>query len=239
MEELSQRLAFRGGTPLSKLYFTPAVRYSEDLDFVQSRPEPIGDTFTRLRRVLDPWLGEPRRQLKEGRVNLVYRFLSEDQPPKPLKLKIEINSREHFTELGYVTRAVALQSRWFSGTAVVTTFELDELLGTKLRALYQRRKGRDLFDLGLALADARPTDARIVRCFERYLREAGLRVSRAEFESNLAAKLKDEMFRADLRGLLRPGVAWDLDAAAQAVRERLLTRLPGATWRPPAEPSRP
>ena len=57
------------------------------------------------------------------------------------------------------------------------------------------------------------------------LREAGQRVSRAEFESNLAAKLNDELFRADLRGLLRPDVVWDLDAAAQAVRERLLARL--------------
>jgi len=33
----------------------------------------------------------------------------------------------------------------------VLTFEPAELVATKLRALYQRRMGRDLFDLWLAL----------------------------------------------------------------------------------------
>ena len=40
-----------------------------------------------------------------------------------------------------------MASRWFTGAAKVLTYDLDELLGTKLRALYQRKKGRDLFDL--------------------------------------------------------------------------------------------
>ncbi|MGH2469017.1 MAG: nucleotidyl transferase AbiEii/AbiGii toxin family protein [Chloroflexota bacterium] len=42
-----------------------------------------------------------------------------------------------------------MKSPWFTGSADVPTFALEELLGTKLRALYQRRKGRDLFDLVL------------------------------------------------------------------------------------------
>ena len=76
MPELTSSLSFRGGTALYKLYFTPPARYSEDIDLVQVRPEPIGETLDRARSVLDPWLGVPRRQLKEGRVNLVYRFES-------------------------------------------------------------------------------------------------------------------------------------------------------------------
>jgi predicted nucleotidyltransferase component of viral defense system len=62
--ELADSLVFRGGTALYKLYFNPAVRYSEDVDLVQARPEPIGETLDRARAVLDPWLGIPRRQLK-------------------------------------------------------------------------------------------------------------------------------------------------------------------------------
>jgi hypothetical protein len=72
--EIGRRLAFRGGTALYKLYLRPAARYSEDIDLVQVVPEPIGDTFDAVRSVLDPWLGTPRRDLKEGRVNLVYRI---------------------------------------------------------------------------------------------------------------------------------------------------------------------
>jgi hypothetical protein len=87
---IGQRLVFRGGTALYKLYLQPAVRYSEDIDFVQAAPEPIGDTFDAVRSMLDPWLGAPRRDLKEGRVNLIYRFASEDQPPRALRLKVEI-----------------------------------------------------------------------------------------------------------------------------------------------------
>lgn len=54
--------------------------------------------------MLDPWLGTPRRVLEEGRVNLLYRLESEDVPPLRLRLKIEINSREHFSGANLVKR---------------------------------------------------------------------------------------------------------------------------------------
>jgi predicted nucleotidyltransferase component of viral defense system len=177
---LADGLAFRGGTALYKLHLVPAARYSEDIDLVQITPEPIGNTLDHVRAVLDPWLGEPRRQLKEGRVNLVYRYDSEDQPPLRLRLKIEINSREHFTELGHLRLSYAVRSRWFEGEAEVTTYALEELLGTKLRALYQRKKGRDLFDLAHALTAHGPDPAKVVACFHRYLKEGGHAISRAE-----------------------------------------------------------
>ncbi|MBN1409643.1 MAG: nucleotidyl transferase AbiEii/AbiGii toxin family protein, partial [Spirochaetales bacterium] len=44
VETLNQRLAFRGGTALYKLFLHPAARYSEDIDLVQITPEPIGNT---------------------------------------------------------------------------------------------------------------------------------------------------------------------------------------------------
>lgn len=228
---LAERLAFRGGTALFKLHLQPAVRYSEDIDLVQITPAPIGGTFDALRAVLDPWLGEPRRQLKEGRVNLVYRFDSEDQPPKPLRLKVEVNSREHFTQHGHVRLPFEVRSRWFSGRAEITTYTLEELLGTKLRALYQRKKGRDLFDLGYALAHASVADERVIECFARYMREGGHHVTRTAFEQNLAEKLTDAVFCADMAPLLRAGVPWDPSAAARDVGERLLARLPGESWK--------
>ena len=229
--EIGQRLTFRGGTALYKLYLQPAARYSEDIDFVQVAPEPIGETFDAVRSVLDPWLGTPRRDLKEGRVNLVYRFSSEDQPSKPLRLKVEINSREHFTEHGHVRVPFEVESEWWSGKAEVTTFAIDELLGTKLRALYQRSKGRDLFDLWYALANGRASAERVVSCLDRYLREEGRRVTRAAFEENLAGKLTDAQFRSDMTGLLRPGITWDVDAAGTYVMENVLARLAGEPWK--------
>ena len=225
VEELADRLAFRGGAALSRLHLRPSVRYSEDIDLVQISPEPIGTTFDAVRDVLDPWLGTPRRDIKEGGASLVYRFSSEDQPPRPMRLKIEVNSREHFTELGYVHTPFEIDSRWWSGEAQITTFALEEMLGTKLRALYQRRKGRDLFDLWYGLQEGSASAERIVACFERYMHEGGHRVSRAAFEENLTNKLADATFRADMTPLLRPGVPWDVDQAGAIVMKKLLARL--------------
>lgn len=42
---IKDALVFRGGTALNKLFLTPPARYSEDIDFVQKRPEPIGKTI--------------------------------------------------------------------------------------------------------------------------------------------------------------------------------------------------
>jgi predicted nucleotidyltransferase component of viral defense system len=41
-ESIAQVLAFRGGTALYKLHITPAARYSEDIDLVQTKPSGIG-----------------------------------------------------------------------------------------------------------------------------------------------------------------------------------------------------
>lgn len=166
---IRESLAFRGGTALYKLHIRPAARYSEDLDLVQVDAGPIGGVIDDIRRVLDPWLGPPRRTAHEGRVILLYRTEAEGLPAVPMRLKIEINSREHFSVFGYQRRRLELQSRWFTGAADVTTFQLDELLGTKLRALYQRKKGRDLFDLFTASRRATIDLARVVTCFTRYL----------------------------------------------------------------------
>ena len=51
-EFLRERLAFRGGTALHKLYFSPQVRYSEDIDLVQIAPAPFGETFDHLKEAL-------------------------------------------------------------------------------------------------------------------------------------------------------------------------------------------
>jgi len=124
-----------------------------------------------------------------------------------------------------------VKSRWYSGSARIKSFQLDELLGTKLRALYQRKRGRDLFDLWAAQADGKVDAKRVVHCFLQYLDQSGLRISRAEFEANIAAKLADPTFTRDVTPLLGPHVQWNIKDAANYVREELLARLPGSPWK--------
>ncbi len=114
---------------------------------------------------------------------------------------------------------------WFSGEAAVPTYELDELLGTKLRALYQRKKGRDLFDLHeVGRREGIDLD-RVVASFAEYVGRQGLSVNQAEFLANLSAKLLDADFRTDIAPLLAPGVVHDADAASAWVVEELLGRM--------------
>lgn len=224
---LAKGLAFRGGTALYKLYLKPAARYSEDIDLVQVNAEPAGAMMGALRETLDPWLGKPQWKQTEGRVTFVYRFDSEDTPPIRLRLKVEINSREHFAVYGFIKAPFAVDSRWFAGTADIATYELDELLATKLRALYQRKKGRDLFDLAASLEGGSADPARIIAAFSKYMDREGHSVTRALFEQNIEAKMRDAQFTADIGPLLAPGFEWDIDAAASAVSSRLIALLPG------------
>lgn len=207
------------------------MRYSEDIDLVQVHSGAVGPLLDALHETLDPWLGIPRWSQKEGRIALIYRVQSEDTPTVKLRLKIEINTREHFCAFEFKSIPFSVQSRWFDGAADILTYELDELLATKMRALYQRKKGRDLFDLDAGLSKEATNSSRIVEAFYTYLEQEEGFVTRAMFERNLSLKLRDPRFSADINPLLSDGIEWDMANAAQAAYERLLTLLPGEPWK--------
>jgi len=230
-EAVTDSVVFRGGTALHKLFSGAARRYSEDIDLVQRDAGPIGGLINAIRGALDAWLGTPRWKQSAGRFTLHYRFETSFAPVSIRRLKIEINTREHFAVLGTTVRSFAVDNPWFRGVVELPVYHLDELLGTKLRALYQRRKGRDLFDLWLWLSTGQARAERIVECFQRYMSHDGATVSRAEFEANLAAKLASGAFLEDIRLLVPADVAYDPLAAAQIVKDTLIARLPGEPWK--------
>ena len=228
---VAEQVVFRGGTALHKLYFGAGGRYSEDIDLVQRDAGPIGLLIDTIREALDSWLGNPSWEQGRGRFTLNYRFETSFAPISVRRLKIEINTREHFAVLGTDTRPFTVENPWFTGTAELCVYHLDELLGTKLRALYQRKKGRDLYDLWLALGTSHANPDRVVECFRRYMDHDGAVVSRAEFEANLAAKLASTAFLQDLRLLVSPEVGYDPARAAQVVKDELIAKLPGLPWK--------
>ncbi len=229
---LRESLAFRGGTALQKLYLADPVRYSEDIDLVQRRAEPIGPVLNAIRAKLDVWLGKPKWELGKANASLVYRFDSEMPPVQRLRLKIETNTREHFSVLGYEPNRLAVDSPWFSGSAEVVTYKLEELMGTKLRALYQRQKGRDLFDLHHVLENHPSLDHRaVISCFQRYLAFESLEVSRAQFEANMNEKMRSQRFKVDIQPILHPERGFDMAKAYSLVHQRLIGLLPGEPWK--------
>ena len=108
----------------------------------------------------------------------------------------------------------------------IVTYQPNELCATKLRALYQRSKGRDLFDLARALERQIVDPDAVVRCCLEYLKLGGWRITRQQFVSNLHAKIRRPAFRNDTVPLLPPGVTYDPDAAHERAMGMLIDRWP-------------
>jgi predicted nucleotidyltransferase component of viral defense system len=143
---LKDKIAFRGGTAINKPLFAQPLRYSEDIDLVQMQAEPIGTTVDAIRDALS-WLGKCNREQAGHSMHLVFKFTPEADAQAALKLKVELNTREHDSFFGLKSYPFTMENDWHSGKTEIVSFEPEELFGTKLRALLQRRKNRDLFDL--------------------------------------------------------------------------------------------
>lgn len=216
-EFLNDQLLFRGGTALHKLYFKQPLRYSEDLDFVQCRTGAIKPIVQTIQTTLDPWFGESRTQTRRDGFRLYYYFAPESDPDGKKRVKIEINTREHFTLFEGVLIQHRVVSQWYSDQATLKTYHIDELAATKLRALYQRKKGRDLFDLYKMLHGNLIQPKRVVHAFREYIAFQGLSVSKQTFMENLDRKLKDYVFLHDVDALLIPAEKYNPLAAGEAV----------------------
>lgn len=217
---LRDHLAFRGGTALHKLYLHPQPRYSEDIDLVQIHSGPIKPIVKSLQERL-AFLGEASIDQTGINTTLRYRFVSEIPPVVNLRLKIETNGREHFSVLGFHQVPFEVQSSWYAGECMLTTFLIEELLGTKMRALYQRRKGRDMFDLNRSLITKPDLNVPLmINCYKEYMLFSTQKVpTLKEYIRNLESKMKDPEFLGDTVALLRPEEKYDPDSAFKLITE--------------------
>ena len=222
---LNEHPAFRGGTALHKLYLEPQPRYSEDIDLVQVNAEPIKETMDHLREALS-WLGEPVVKQKKHNNTLVFRVQPTDLGADEIHPKVEINCKEHFSVFPMVRVPFSVENDWFSGQCEVLTYELDELVGTKVRALYQRLKGRDLFDVYTALITDKLNLDRVMTAYDRYLRFVASHASTyKEFVLNVDEKMYNPEFLGDTTDLLRPGLTFDPQPVWEKVREDIVSCL--------------
>ena len=228
---LRGRIAFRGGTAIHKLLFRRPLRYSEDIDLVQTRPEPIGATVDAIREAL-AWLGRCSREQAGYSMHLVFKFIPENTQ-SALKLKVEINTREQESLFGVRHYHFAVESDWYQGMAEIASFEPEELFGTKFRALLQQRRNRDLFDLGEGLKGLALDTDRLVASFEHYLSLEGISMTRAVAEQRMLEKLTRSLTE-DIAPLLPAGIQFSDDDAVEAfgrVWNALVARLKGDAWK--------
>ncbi len=225
-EFLRENLAFRGGTALHKLYLNPAARYSEDIDLVQIKPGPIKPIMERIGEVVTFFEEKRTTQVRGHGAKALYRFTSEYEEIR-MRLKIEINCKEHFNVLDWVDFPFEVATEWFSGKAEIRTYNINELLGTKLRALYQRSKGRDLFDLDYSRRNIDLNFEQIITCFKEYTSFATGKKppGKKEFLLNIEEKENSAEFTGDMEGLLRPEIKYYQNEAFNWVKTELIERI--------------
>jgi predicted nucleotidyltransferase component of viral defense system len=239
-EFLSKELRFRGGTALNKLHFPAPLRYSEDIDLVRTTKGEIKPVLRRVREVLEPWLGKAEFVRSNVSPKLIFRADAEDGGPV-LVLKVEIAIWETDAYDGPVNFDYEVQNDWFMGKAAIPTYTNEEMLATKLRALLQRNKGRDLVDLSHAMSVFEILDtSRVVALFQQYMDAEGHPLTRAQAEQRMFAKLASPTFIPDIKPLLTPDEADRLTNEAMkeafvSVFGALIVRLPGDPWKRTAE----
>ena len=219
---LRKSLAFRGGTALHKIYISPQARYSEDIDLVQINSEPINPVLKRIRERLD-FLGTKRIVKQHIHNNtMIYRFDSEIQPIVNMRLKIEINTREHLNIFGVQEIPYKIENGWFSGECKVTGFAIEEVLGSKLKALYGRKKGRDLFDLYWAFTHLNIDTDKMLYCNRKHYENAEQKPpTNKQFLRNMEEKLNDVEFTSDIFSVLKSGIEYENVAAWEKVKNEL------------------
>lgn len=199
---------------------------------MQVRPERIGPTIDAVREALE-WLGDCVRDRAGHSMHLTFRFAPEMAPDTELNLKVEINTREHANLFGLKTYAFEVVNGWHEARTDIVSFEPEELFGTKLRALLQRRQGRDLFDLNEGLKQLGLNTGKAIACFEHYLELEGHPISRAEAEQRMLEKLTRSLTE-DVDPLLPAGVRFSEDDAIEAfgkVWKQLVVRIQGDAWK--------
>jgi len=234
-EKLSQRLIFRGGTALGKLHLHPPHRFSEDLDLVQLEQGPIKESiqYPLLHEVMEDLpLELAKFDQGDNGYSYFYDFEVRDPAVEKGRLKIEINTREHFTLLEPTHHTYEVSTNWYEGSTDVRTYQITEMMAHKLISLYDRKKGRDLFDLWYVTQEDLVSPEDILSCYQEYVektREAG-RISRAEYEENLSGKLRDPTFREDVNPLLKSGIEYNIDEAIFMIHDHYIHLLHGDSY---------
>ena len=238
---LSSQVAMRGGTLLHKVHLAPPARYSEDIDLVVVGTRPAEHIRRAIRRVLTDVLGAPkasvwdtlklaiRNTVKPSRVlRMTYSARSIIEPGRTLEIVVEANVTERKPHRSVVELPFSFPFRAKFIQTRVKAFDIHEMLGTKMRAMFQRKRGRDLFDLYWALTKSpNPVHlAAVIASFQHYLKQEGTQAGRAEFVGILDAHLKDRGFCSDMESLLRNGITYDPQAAGSYIKANLLNLLP-------------
>ncbi len=194
---LADRLVWRGETCLHKIHLPAPRRYSEDLDYVLVDSQgPTGWLVDDLREAIGAAVMSLDNREITGRSVKAWASTRAASGSR-IGIKVEVNTSDAQPLMPLARRPHDIEiPRWWGGGAELLTFQTPELVGTKFRALAQRSKGRDLWDLWLARRELGIADRDLARCAHYYLAHEDIGAS--VFRARLAAHLDSPGFVDDL-----------------------------------------
>ena len=142
-----------------------------------------------------------------------------------MKLKIEINTREHFHARDLIHKPYATNSLWYTGETQITTCQLEEIMATKLRVLFQRRKGRDLFDMHYIYSNNLIDINLMLELFQIYCKRDGNTITSNQFHQNMLLKKAHHNFQGDMIKLLPIDALWDFEEAFEYVMSAIIPKI--------------
>jgi predicted nucleotidyltransferase component of viral defense system len=167
---LRERWVFKGGTCLKKCYLE-TYRFSEDLDFTVLETGPIApdDVLPFLRGVLDrvydasgidlaveaPRLSlRPGRRAAEGRIY----YIGPRGTPGPASVKLDLDGEERVRREAEWRQIAHAFDDALPEPATVLCYSFPEVYAEKLRAMGERGRPRDLYDIIILFrrSDLRP-----------------------------------------------------------------------------------
>lgn len=224
-EFLNPLLRLKGGTAINKLYLKDTSRLSVDLDFnhlgekhavAKQRPEVRKEIVNTLSKN-DPnyHFTITRRDWYQTTIVASYKPLFGSRGER---LKIEISHVERFPILGTKIRSFRLLDTGESCKA--STYSADELVSTKLRALFTRARGRDIYDVYHA-ANIGLNKKLVRKMFLYYLFRVGKMYNPNLDYKKLSERLMQKRYIDDVTGYVRPEINFSLDKAALALAKNL------------------
>ena len=106
---------------------------TEDIDLVQIKAGPIKPIKQQLEKVIDFFEEDRKTEVRGHGAKVLYRFVSEYEEVR-MRVKLEINCKEHFNVLECVEFPFEVINEWYTGAANIRTYNLNELIGNKMRA---------------------------------------------------------------------------------------------------------
>jgi len=166
------RLAFKGGTCLRKIFVGGQGRFSTDLDFTGIEEHDHQDVILEMMAAFERPFNEIQFAIADNSyyetldgaswgVNPTYSH--EWNASGVSEIKLQISRRE--TPTLATERRAQIEQSYFRflpfAPAEITCLALPEILAEKIRACYQRNKARDIYDLGMFAT--RPLDQQLIR----------------------------------------------------------------------------